>query len=237
MPMPYAFLSSTSGKPADMTTLYLTGFGPFGEVKSNPTSEILEFLRCGGPLTSECVKERIDILDVSTTAIDEYFEDKHLASNNISIHLGVNSKATKFALESTAYNNMDFRIPDDNGYQPEKVQIVEANELDDPICTNFNLEDVCAAMKEDGYQCEISEDPGRYLCNFIYYKSLQRQETLGHSGYKRSVFIHVPPFDVIDKETQISFVRRVLEELSRPTATKGDRFPFDCGVFCGALNF
>ena len=219
-----------------MTTLYLTGFGPFGEVKTNPTSEILEFLRGGGPLT-DCRKERMDILDVSTTAIDEYFEDHHIASNNVSIHLGVNSKATKFALESTCYNNMNFRIPDGNGYQPEFVKIDESDELDEPKCTNFHLEDVCAVMKEDGFPCEISEDPGRYLCNFIYYKSLQRQEKLGHESYKRSIFIHVPPFDVIDKETQIKFVRRVVEELVKPEVMNGQQFPFNCGVFCGAFNF
>jgi pyroglutamyl-peptidase len=226
-----------------MSTLYVTGFGEFGAVKSNPTSEILEFLSSGGPLVpDDCVKERIDILHVSTHHIDKYFDEVHLSHNNITIHLGVNSKATNFQLEQFAHNNMTFRIPDVKGFQPENEQIDDSQILDNVECTSFLVHDACATLKEEGFDVGVSDDPGRYCCNYIYYKSLRRQMKQSPEK-KRAIFVHVPPFHVIDKETQIRFVTRVIELLCSPSYCESDSiFNFSSiacgfsGVLCGSMK-
>lgn len=220
-----------------MTTLYVTGFGEFGEVKSNPTSEVLESLKAAGvQLAPEhCVKECIDVLHVSKNGIDEYLETVHISSNNISIHFGINNKATAFALEQCAYNNMDFRIPDMAGYEPKEVCIDPDLLLDYPRTTGFQLDGVLAQLKQEGFDVGISEDPGRYCCNYVYYQSLKRQAKMPCGRAKYSIFIHVPPFAAIDKDTQTRFVRRVVALLCAQ-ATNPSMFESHkimCGIFCG----
>jgi len=56
------------------------------------------------------------------------------------------------------------------------------------------------------YEVVISTDPGRFICNWIYYQSLhfsQLNET-------KSLFIHVPDFSVIPFETQLAFIKELL---------------------------
>jgi pyroglutamyl-peptidase len=196
-----------------MTTLYLSGFSSFEGVEANPTEDVLRFFSSCDPLVPHaCVKESINVLEVSTSAINDYFDRVQVSSDNISIHLGVNSKATTFQLEQFAHNNMTFRVPDVKGFQPNNEPIDDTQDLDNMCCTGFQVHDVCAKLKEEGFKCEVSEDPGRYCCNYIYWKSLQRQEEVG-ANVKRAIFVHVPPFSVIGKEMQISFVKRVVELL------------------------
>ena len=83
----------------------------------------------------------------------------------------------------------------------------------------------------------VSTNPGRYLCNYIYFKSycqqarVQGAESDGDSeehskvdtehcgddedftlsaGKNKTVFIHVPPFDIIDKRHKLSLLSSVL---------------------------
>lgn len=235
-----------------MTTLYVTGFGKFHGVETNPTMEILEALKEEGtPLAPlSCVKESFDVLHVSKTGIDEYFDSVHVSHDNISIHFGVNGKGTQFQLEKFCYNNMTFRVPDMCGFEPNAECIDSDCVLDRPNQTHFEVEEVCKKLKEeDGFDVVVSEDPGRYCCNYIYYQSLARQEKLrldaaaggGNGGKassnrsKRSIFIHVPPFSVIDKETQIAFARKAVVRLCSPDALvdKSSAGANLCSVMCG----
>ena len=45
------------------------------------------------------------------------------------IHMGVHGKASMIHLESTAWNLMDFRVPDERNQQPRKELIVTDNNL------------------------------------------------------------------------------------------------------------
>lgn len=88
----------------------------------------------------------------------------------------------------------------------------------------------------------LSGDAGRFLCNFIYFKSLEQahahapaeppqavvpDRAVPQSGAHQrgtehmqrgvrwhSLFVHVPPFEVIGKEEQLSFLADLLEQLS-----------------------
>eukprot|EP00968_Pinguiococcus_pyrenoidosus_P016236 scaffold1541_cov256-Pinguiococcus_pyrenoidosus.AAC.24 len=56
----------------------------------------------------------------------------------------------------------------------------------------------------------ISTDAGRYLCNYIFYKSLRAANELDKTV---SIFIHVPPFEAVPKEQHFIFARDLLDEL------------------------
>ncbi len=203
---------------------------------------IMEALRQRSPLAPEtCLKECYDTIHVSTKGIDDYFDQTHVASDHISIHFGVNSSAKGFLVEKSSFNQLDFSIPDMCGFAPRHQCIDNQYVLDREKQTGFDVECLVKALREeDGFSCSISEDPGRYCCNYIYYRSLERQSSLGKP--KRSVFVHVPPFSVIDQETQIAFASRLIsrlcsEESLRNVSGGGSRdggVAEFCGIFCGA---
>ena len=55
---------------------------------------------------------------------------------------------------------------------------------------------------------QLSDDPGRFLCNYVYFKALQTQKILMRPH--RSVFVHVPTFDKISQAVQVAIVKRLL---------------------------
>ena len=98
---------------------------------------------------------------------------------------------------------MDFRCDDECGYHPKSTSIVPERPLEEPLSSALPLQDFCAQLTAAGHNCSISDDPGRFLCNYVYYRSLQKVPT--------SVFIHVPPLEVIDLDAQVRFVQSFLE--------------------------
>jgi pyrrolidone-carboxylate peptidase len=67
----------------------------------------------------------------------------------------------------------------------------------------------------------VSKDPGRYVCNYTYFCSLDhccRKSTDAPSNNPscanyRCLFLHVPPFEVEGKEAQLAFLLRTLEAI------------------------
>lgn len=88
------------------------------------------------------------------------------------------------------------------------------------VCVNFSLfwfAKTCCSIKEiqqflknKGYDVTISDDAGRFVCNYVYYHSLWFAEQKGH----KSLFVHVPLFSRIDEETQMQFAVALLEAIA-----------------------
>ena len=220
--------------------LFITGFGSFGDVNLNPTEQIIQHLR-NEDFSVPGFVSQFDILHVSTGAVDDYLEDRFIRGKvkgfNVNVHLGVASKNTRFHLEQYCYNNKDFRIPAMDGKQPQKEKIDPDTPFDEAAPTSFNLMGVCKKLKERGFDVSVSTDPGRYLCNYIYFQSFRQQaDVLGvniggdyddttisedfgdfdsssTTGKNKTVFIHVPPFEIIDKRTQFEFIRACIRML------------------------
>jgi pyroglutamyl-peptidase len=110
---------------------------------------------------------------------------------------------------------MTFRIPDVKGYQPNGIKIDDCYDFDCPVVSKLPLFELCQQLKSHGFNVMISNDPGRYLCNYIYYSSLQACEKLQQQISTiqslpvtfHSLFVHVPSFSVISKTEQIEFMK------------------------------
>ncbi|KAL0755383.1 hypothetical protein Bca101_093051 [Brassica carinata] len=77
----------------------------------------------------------------------------------IVLHLGVNSGATKFAIERQAMNEAHFRCPDQLGWQPQHYK--------GKIDFMFDFE------VKKGFDVVEPDDAGRFVCNYVYYHSLR----------------------------------------------------------------
>ncbi len=60
-----------------------------------------------------------------------------------------------------------FRIPDQRGWQAWKEKIDQNFEFDEKLECEFDLEKIGNKLVESGYKVLVSQDPGRYICNWI----------------------------------------------------------------------
>jgi len=208
--------NSHSQKKQSQLTFHLTGFGQFQGVIDNPTTTLMqdlpEYLR-RFPLSTQPKAITFEVVETSGKAVKEFFE-KHAAQcvpHTIFVHFGVNSGAKQIALERTGWNNADFRCCDERKWQPCCEPIHNTiSYTEHCFQTSFPLASVHQDLKQNGCQVEISDDPGRFVCNYIYYNSLLFSQT----NATRCLFVHVPEFSVITREDQMFFARALLERLT-----------------------
>ena len=130
------------------------------------------------------------------------------------MHFGVDSKGTSIKLEQMAYNNMTFRIPDEKGFQPDNAPIDSEGSIGFDSClqSDIPLVDVINSCSASSI-VSLSTDPGRFLCNYIYYRSLSHAAACAKS--KKAVLIHIPPFETIPMATQYPVIKELLRAIIR----------------------
>uniref|UniRef100_A0A7E4ZWW0 Pyroglutamyl-peptidase I n=1 Tax=Panagrellus redivivus TaxID=6233 RepID=A0A7E4ZWW0_PANRE len=209
-------MPSTVVKPRKK--LVLTGYGPFGEFKENPSSVLVERIAESGlPADVAAVFDlQTELLDVAYCKADDYvqnFVQKDPA--DFYIHLGVHPIARHVKLEQQSGSD---------GYCREDVLgacAINARSCVAPSCgtkerlhTKLNCVDAVAAIHEalgdklEGLRVTTSDDPGTYLCGYIFYSTLKVNKG-------RSLFVHVPEFDSV---ATVEVVHQIVVEVTRQVA-------------------
>nr|CAI5828419.1 unnamed protein product [Callosobruchus analis] len=164
-------------------TVLVTGFGPFGEHKVNASWETVKAL----PDTIHdipIVKKEIPVVYgcVDSTVPSLWKQYNPL----LVIHVGVSSSASKLTIEKCAHGSGYHRC--DAAGTRHTSNALQCNGPD-CIYTEIDTDMICEHLNSTGsVKSCTSCDAGRYLCEYIYYKSLSIDHT-------RSLFIHVPPID------------------------------------------
>ena len=70
----------------------------------------------------------------------------------------------------------------------------------------MTVDEIVAALQEEGIAAKASRDAGGYLCNHIFYRLMRALPTGARGG-----FVHVPPLDAVPLETQIRAAQIVVE--------------------------
>ncbi|KAK4402099.1 UNVERIFIED_CONTAM: hypothetical protein Scaly_2599900 [Sesamum calycinum] len=211
--------------PIPAVTIHVTGFKKFHGVAENPTETIVNNLQAymhkrglpkGLVLGSCTILETAGhgaLVPLYQTLQSAVSQDANVPNSGrvIWVHFGVNSGATRFAIENQAVNEATFRCPDEMGWKPQKLPIVPADGGISRIReTSLPVEDITKSLAKMGYEVMTSDDAGRFVCNYVYYHSLRFAE---QNGIK-SLFVHVPLFLTIDEETQMQFAASLLEVLA-----------------------
>lgn len=207
---------------------------------------------------------------VNTSTIKDGDNQTLFPTTTVLLHLGVDSNSTQFKLEQCAYNDATFRVPDERGYQPhcECIISVDNNEIScsgmeeassptdshrrswgECLRTTIDLQSVCEELEQcTNENVTISTDPGRFVCNYTYYLSLdlchsmnskssncndneimlEREENNACASHHHRVnyhalFLHVPPFEVISEERQINFLHQVMKTISARTSMREEK--------------
>ncbi|EOY11725.1 hypothetical protein QUC31_009334 [Theobroma cacao] len=207
-------------------TIHVTGFKKFHGVSENPTETIVsnlkEYTKKNG-LPKGLILGSCSVLETAGQgALTPLYQTLQSALNGkdsessssgriIWLHFGVNSGASRFAIEHQAVNEATFRCPDEMGWKPQKEPIIRADGgISRVRQTSLPVEEITKALAKKGYEVMTSDDAGRFVCNYVYYHSLCFAEQNG----TKSLFVHVPLFLTIDEETQMKFAASLLEVLT-----------------------
>ncbi|KAH0459772.1 hypothetical protein IEQ34_012586 [Dendrobium chrysotoxum] len=208
-----------------VVTVHITGFKKFHGVSENPTETIVNNLK--GYMEKKGLPKGLVIGSCSILetagegAVASLYKilDSALSSHDSSssvdrviwLHFGVNSGATRFAIENQAVNEATFRCPDELGWKPQRVPIIP---LDGGISrireTSLPTNEIAKVLSGMGYSVMTSDDAGRFVCNYVYYHSLRFAEQHGI----KSLFVHFPLFLTINEDTQMRFAASLLEVIA-----------------------
>ncbi|KAJ0391339.1 hypothetical protein ATCC90586_011173 [Pythium insidiosum] len=194
--------------------VYLTGFGKFQGVPVNPTSVMVQQLTSNPFVTEAKVLETSAVGSLEMVAP---LRAKAEASGRpaIFLHLGVSPESRQFALERVAYNLANFMgMPDERGYVAVN-QVLDQNAAAS-IRTTIPVDVLLGRLRQANPNARASTDPGRFICNFIYFHSLQWAQKMegSNSSQIQIFFIHTPMFREMKMETQLEFLRTAIELLA-----------------------
>jgi len=168
---------------------------------------------------------------VSTTAVDAMLarlrevtlpaRRENNGVRHIWIHLGVHGGINKIHLEKRCYNDMSFRVPDEAGFQPEMGSLIQGDSGGAKVeflDTNIPVDTVCEAPSLKG-KVVPSTDPGRFLCNYVYFQTLFNTLSDVESGDVAAgkvdgIFVHVPPFEALQFSDQVRLLSHTLHHIA-----------------------
>ena len=185
--------------------IVVTGFGLFRDYTVNASWEAVKGLPdIWNDLENMLIIEEIPVeYEFIQKNVPEKWKDK---MPDFVVHVGVKRQAKSLTLEVLAHND-GYEAPDVKScYPPGHCCIPGGPDslkccLDLPqLCENVNQ--TCSETGLGVDAC-LSENAGRYLCEFIYYKSL-------HTMQGKSLFIHVPPLDQPYSVLQLSEALRIV---------------------------
>jgi pyroglutamyl-peptidase len=116
-------------------------------------------------------------------------------------------------VQARAKNEASFRTPDEEGWQPRQQHINAAQPLQSWLHTDLPLNALAASLAPAGLPVSLSGDAGLFVCNFTYYCSLRQAEAQREQQWQ-SLFVHVPPFEVIPAASQLRFAASLLDALA-----------------------
>ena len=186
--------------------VFVTGFGSFESVGSNPSAYVAQALAARPP---DGVDIHAAVLPVSfdqcTRAFDAALDALGPRVPDVVLALGVQSTGSTFRLERGAARLKGGR-PDADGVDAGGMQ------LDGERLTRLDLAALEAALVRCGApRTERSADAGGYVCERLYHHALVVAETHGVP----TLFLHLPNAESVDLERQTHVVRGFVPELVR----------------------
>jgi pyroglutamyl-peptidase len=193
-------------------SILVTAFGPFDGRSENASALALRELRAALPE----IRTRILPVD-SVIAPARLRQALRLIRPEILILLGEAAGSKTIRLETTAFNELDFCIPDISGRQP----ITRPIRRDAPPIrrSTLPLTQIHRHLSANDHEAVISNNPGRYLCNQVLYTALDYLEL--HALPCRAGFIHLPLATDYPTHRAADALARVITELrcrNRPAA-------------------
>ncbi|REJ06633.1 pyroglutamyl-peptidase I [Microbacterium bovistercoris] len=164
-----------------MTSVLLTGFGPFAGSDGNPSQDAVIAYAAAHPsadlVTAVLPVVFTDAADRLRTLIAEHRPE-------VVIAFGLAGGSTRVAVERVAVNLIDARIPDNSGAAPVDVP----SDPGGPAArfATLPVKRIARAIDDAGIPAHVSLSAGSYVCNHVFYTALAA------APGARAGFIHLP---------------------------------------------
>ncbi|MGH6736125.1 MAG: peptidase C15 [Methyloceanibacter sp.] len=163
----------------------ITGFGPFPGTPENPSGWLAETLARQVPdldcdLHARVLPTEWEVVARLAPSLYESLQP------HVMIHFGVSARAKTLRIERSAHNRTSPRA-DACGALPGARAISPGGA--ERLHTRLPVTALSAHLRALGYPAGASHSCGRYLCNFLYYRSLEWAEPRS----RHALFVHVPP--------------------------------------------
>jgi len=167
----------------------LIGFGPFPGAPVNPSASVVKALaRRRRPAFAQLVRAT-HIFETTYAAVDRDLPKLFADTPDIVLMIGLAGRRRHLCIETRARNALSVLFPDARGYRPQRSVIVPGGPA--ALCGPRPFVNLLAAVRRCTVPARLSRDAGRYLCNYAYWRALER----AHGGRPLVQFVHIPPVE------------------------------------------
>ncbi|MDW8190340.1 MAG: hypothetical protein RMK80_05145 [Pseudobdellovibrionaceae bacterium] len=178
----------------------VTGFEPFLNYSLNPSWELAQELSLTIPHT---VSLQLPVAySHAFFKLRDFIKQQNTFPESVYL-LGLSAQRFNMSLEVLALNWMESINPD-NWQQKYAGQVIE--EAAPPFYLQENHPAAAIVRSLGSSPFKISYFAGTYVCNEVYFRMLHY--FFNHRD--KIIFIHVPPFEVLSKESQIELLKKVI---------------------------
>ena len=168
-----------------MKRLLITGFAPFAGDGINPSWQAVQAL----PETVGAWELYKKELPVSFRGAPEALQEAIAAADpDAVLMIGLAAGRDAVTPERQGFNEIDARIPDNEGNMPQNVPVVPGGP--ETLYATLPAEDMTDAILSAGIPARLSENAGRFVCNALLYSALYRLEQADDPI--PAAFIHIP---------------------------------------------
>jgi len=164
----------------------LIGFGPFPGAPLNPSALLVKSLaRRRRPAFAEIVRTT-HVFATTYAAVDRDLPRLLAAGPDIVLMFGVAGRRRHLCIETRARNAISLLFPDASGYRPRQGIIAPGEPAALRGAAPFAR--LLGAVRASTVPALLSRDAGRYLCNYAYWRALERSR----DGRPLVQFVHIP---------------------------------------------
>ena len=165
----------------------LIGFGPFPGAPFNPSAVLVKALAGRRRPALAGVVRTSHVLATSYAAVDRDLPKLFAGKPDIVLMFGLAGRRRYLCVETRARNTVSLLVPDASGYRPPRGVIALGQHAALRGGAPFNV--LLGALRQRRFPARLSRDAGRYLCNYAYWRALER----ARNGRPLVQFIHIPP--------------------------------------------
>jgi pyroglutamyl-peptidase len=164
----------------------LTAFGPFPGAPFNPTAPLVKaLLRRRRPALAG-IDITTHVLATAYVAVDRDLPKLFARRPDIVVLFGLAGRTPHVRIETRARNAVSLLFPDARGSRPQHGAIVFGGPAS--LRGRAPFVRLASAARGHGVAVRTSRDAGRYLCNYAYWRALERAP----AGAPLVQFVHVP---------------------------------------------
>ena len=165
----------------------LAGFGSFPGVPFNPSATLVQALaRRRRPAFADVIIST-HVFATRYAAVDRDLAKFAAQKRDLILIFGVAARRRYLSIETRARNAQSVLHPDASGHRPARATIARGEPR--ALRGTAPFRRILGAVRPSGFPARLSRDAGRYLCNYAYWRALERARETAMLVQ----FIHIPP--------------------------------------------